>query len=279
MNDKWLAGFIDAEGSFMTLYNKKKNTRSVRFSLGTTDYKTMSLVAKYLKLKLEIRKPTGQAKTISYHVRISGVKNIILFSNRIKKYLFTKHDCCDILHNIALIMERHIDNAAYRYTNIDKINIKNLTKKLKTLNKSKLSSAKNKKFSWEWFAGLIDGDGSINISIFTKSKKDGGNKYYKPMIKISMNDRYTIEYIANIFNKTFLKYTPISNKKGPTYTVRFLTEHIRNILPKIKKHLITKSEQILLLEKFMILKLSNTNKGINNNDLLSIRTKIQSINQ
>ena len=239
-HSKWLAGLIDAEGSFMVKH--RRSARLVQFSITMTDLKTMELVGRLLSRPLEIRKPTGAARSIAYSCSIMGASNIISFIDYVGDWLYAKYWHAKTIYNIASIILKHVKDPSYKYKKHDHIELSKLEKKLKKLNKKviiKNTKLVNYKFSWEWLAGLIDGDGSICFGKWTTC--------YKPMIKISNNDIGLLRYISKYLNINVYSGGKIRGNRSKTYTIRFLQNRIIDIAPNILPYLITKHSQCQLI--------------------------------
>lgn len=104
--------------------------------------------------------------------------------------------------------------------------------------------------SYDYLAGLIDGEGYVGIRK-TEKKKDGSLiPEYKPTVVIA-NTNYKIMKVlsANFAGCVCAKKHP--NKIGwkDSYSFEFNRKEIRNIIPHIVKKLIIKKEQLECVEK------------------------------
>ena len=94
-------------------------------------------------------------------------------------------------------------------------------------------------FSWPWFAGMIDGDGSILNAYFGQRKC----RTLKPILKVSLTHILTIDYLRTQLGVGSLCGGGGKGNKRPVKTIRLMAEKQHEILPQIIPHLVLKREQ------------------------------------
>ena len=272
----WLAGLLDAEGCF-GVYQYSNGTRCLRIAIGMTHLKTMQKVSKILNTKIELRKPSGRAKSQSYNCRIQGARKVSRWSNILAPLLFTKQEQCILLGEMASIIMKHVTNPGYFYTPEDRIILDSNKARVVVLNAKGIEKSSRQliphNFSLEWLAGVLDGDGSIFTS---KCKRAHTNKfYYRPVVKIGMNDKSTINYLSNWFGVDTKVNNKKTKKKATNYSLRLLSTKILDFMPEISKHLITKQEQGKLIVEYANLKRQG---GVDTDRLAEIKERIYGLN-
>ena len=240
---EWLAGLVDAEGSFYLTYTSK-GTRVVNFSISMTDLLPIKHASELLQLQIEIQKPTGNAKQCSYRIRARCTKIVVPIIEMLLPYLVTKKNAADILLQISNIVQKHINDPSYKYSIDDKLELIDLEEKLIKCNVGCPEYCGNPIFSFDWLAGMTDGDGSVYFSKCKIQKRE----FHRLVYKISLKDQYTINYINNSFNRKnsnnpFQDKRPNRNKN---YTFRLISSQASTILMKLDGKTITKERQIEL---------------------------------
>lgn len=249
---KWLAGIIDSEGSFsMSINNVKRNkyntiVRSHRLRISTTDDKIIPKAAKILGTNFS---DNGYRKTIT--LTAGPCRKLLPY---LIPLLHTKRKAAEIFYEAIKI--KNGQNASYSKEESENWLI--LCSKLSELNKrgkgAWTGNFVDHEFSWEWFAGIIDGDGSITTSKFN-------NNNLKPYIKIAMTNHHTINHIANNLRKKLPKEDKVNGDRRTTKTIRLMSNDIIEFVPKFIDHLILKKRQAELAYEISILrKDQKTNK-------------------
>lgn len=86
-----------------------------------------------------------------------------------------------------------------------------------------------------YFAGLLDGEGTINIY------PDKVNGNLRPVVKINMTSKKTIDAIANYFGGNVLHKKVYGNSK-PQYHWIVTYRKAMQVIERIKPYLITKAD-------------------------------------
>lgn len=238
----YVAGIIDSEGSFSLVkgYGKRDNhkvmVRQYVLSVRTTD----KMIIPYL-VKLLGKSSTGD--NYQNTIKINSKRYLQYLIPQILPYLQTKYE-----QAINVLTAMNIKGSSTLIYTQDEIELwERFYQRNKAINargqaKIEYGGNPNHKYHHAWFAGLLDGDGSFNSSVFTQSKKNRSAKTYKMCLNIGLTHKYTIDYIGKIHNKE----TKNVNDKRPTrsksYRIRFLSNDIIKILPDILPHLVLKKE-------------------------------------
>lgn len=108
-----------------------------------------------------------------------------------------------------------------------------------------------------YFAGLIDGEGSLFLSKHRTSGKKMSRRGFNwaPKLQVGMTDTEGIELLAKVCNKKRLRRTkPGKRSSRPCYYVTLYGGELRQVLPVVLRHLLVKRRQgELLLEAVSIL--------------------------
>lgn len=267
---RWIAGIIDSEGSISMSINKVKRKNSIilirnnRLRIKTCDdiivpYVSFLLRSKYNKLK-------------------NGAHEIQLTGKRLKEilqltipYLCTKKEHAKTCLESMLIK----DGVNSLYSKDEETKWMMLYHKLKILNQRGIERYNDESelddsylFTYEWLAGLIDGDGSI-----TSQKYGSGRKSF---LKISMTSLKTIKLISkNLDTKYSIQNT--QKNKATIGTIKLMSNKMIEIVPKIIKHLKLKNDVLKLAHESILLRQTSVNV-IDNNGQRAIRY-ISNINQ
>lgn len=110
---------------------------------------------------------------------------------------------------------------------------------------------------WAWLAGLIDGEGYINLHK-TKNPRCKTGYAWKSLVVITNNHKPVLEFIQQKIETGALYTRPYKKREkeyNPTYDLRFYGNTIRVLIPKLLPYLQVKRERaILLLEALKYLK-------------------------
>ena len=271
---QWIAGVIDAEGS-IEMYKqiaKRKYcrvlTRKSRIRISTTDNTIIPRVASILGITY-----TGvdsYRKLISIHSR--QCRELLL---KITTYLYLKQPQAIILLRAMTI--KNGNNTPYSKDEADHWN--ELYHKIRLLNMRGKEAPiddyqRNHKFSWPWLAGLIDGDGTV-----TNTKFGPQGCTLKPVIKISLTNLKTIEYLSDKLNIKSLCSGGGKGNKRKTRAIRFMSNNIYNIAPKIIPFLTLKKERVELALEIVKLRREIPNGQYNHPNVQKVKELLQQINK
>lgn len=102
-----------------------------------------------------------------------------------------------------------------------------------------------------YFAGIVDGEGTIGLYRTKRSASTGGHRIM-PMLAASNTNFLLLEWLRNACGNGILslqcKNQP-HQKNG--YCIRFTSNQIRHILPQILPYLVIKAEQARLMLQFL----------------------------
>jgi len=120
-----------------------------------------------------------------------------------------------------------------------------------------------------YIAGLIDGEGTVLLSLHKYKNKDSKSiyQYYKPVIRIYNTDKKMIDFCKEVFSYGFISSTKTNGRKHTIYhfSVRKKND-LHNFIDKLLPYLITKNKQAKLLLKFLD---NNDTKNTEVNKLLA----------
>jgi len=103
----------------------------------------------------------------------------------------------------------------------------------------------SKKIIYSYLAGLIDGEGSINITLY---KTAAGNVRWRPSIKVCMTDQEPIELFSQTYG--FKIYRGETKKGRTTYSCEAAWRGCKAILDTLIPYLRGKKNQALLVREF-----------------------------
>lgn len=249
----WLAGVVDAEGSFSMSYQTVRRhryvttVRKIRARIKTTDPVLIPYIASLLDHSY------SKLNNV-YEITFYGRDLVQLIIN-ILPFLYVKRRHAEIC--LAAMKIKNGQNSPYTKQESEAWN--NCMTELSKLNERGRSASTGYEvidhhFHYAWLAGLIDGDGSISTARFNSNNK-------KPFIKISLTNHNCIEYIAN---KLYLSVGGCSGKgdRRPTRQVRLMSTAITEFAPKILPYLILKHAQTQLALKLVLLRKDNVGNKI-----------------
>lgn len=266
-----MAGIIDAEGTIsMTI--SSRNTRQHYLKICTCDKIIIPFLCKLLNKKLRIKKPSGQAKSNGFHVRLVG-SELRNFLPNIIPYLFIKKLQAE--YTLQALNIKCGKNEPY--TKSESELWYNLYCKVSAINKrsnkydvSKFYKNVSSNFTWPWLAGIIDGDGCIML------EKRGHT--IKPSIKISLSNKKAIEYIAKNIDCSILKSGRKVGNRRPMFAVRMLTNKINEIGPKVIDYLMLKKNKLMIAMEIINIRMSADYELKNNqNEIKNCFAKFESI--
>lgn len=242
---KWAAGIIDAEGSFsistkfITRKKHKILIRDHRLRIDTTDDKIIPKVSKILGTNFS---DNGYRKSITIRPKLARkiLPNLI-------PLLHTKNKQAQIFYDAISIK----NGKNTPYTKQESLKWDGLCQKLSQFNKRGKGAwigepIPNHEFNWDWFAGIVDGDGSITTAKFN-------NNHPKPFIKITMTNHHTIDHIASSLGK-FSKLDKVKGNRRTTKTIRLMSNDIIEFVPKFVDCLVLKRKQAELAYQIAILR-------------------------
>lgn len=240
---QWAAGLIDAEGSFYLTYTTR-GARVANFSIYMTDLLPIQHMSKLFDLPIIKKKPSGKAKKLAYGIRARCVSEVMRIINMIEPYLVTKRNSSDLLKEICSIIQQHIDDPLYRYSESDLASLYDLESSLCRINKGVPNYCGNPNFSWDWLSGMTDGDGSVYLSKCTRN----GKSFHRLEYKICLKDRYTIDYLNKQFkrdnsNKPFQDKRPNRNLN---YSFRLVSSQAADVISRLAGRTVIKEKQISL---------------------------------
>lgn len=102
-----------------------------------------------------------------------------------------------------------------------------------------------------YFAGIIDGEGSIYIGNFSSNKKTGA-KYYQTNMEITNTSKDLIVWINKTFGGRMWEYTPKQtpkNSRKKVYRWILTGDPLTYICKMIKPYIIAKKEQLNIMLK------------------------------
>lgn len=253
---QYIAGIIDAEGTIsMTLTSR--NTRFHYLKIVTCDNIIVPYLCKLFKKEIRIKKPSGQAKSNGFRIRLVG-SELRDFLPNVIPYLFIKKqqaECTLRALNIKCGKNEP-------YTNNESELWYNLYCKVSAINKrgnkhdvSKFYKNVYSNFTWPWLAGVIDGDGCIML--------EKRNNTLKPSIKISLSNKKAIEYIAKNIGCNMIKSGRKAGNRRSMFAVRMLSNKMMEIGPKIINHLILKKKKLEIAMKIVNIRESKKDSHYN----------------
>lgn len=103
--------------------------------------------------------------------------------------------------------------------------------------------------SWGYFAGYVDGDGSIQINIRTRIVNDKKYQSYYSHFSITSQNRNTLVYLRSMGDMGRIEARKRKVSGCVAYNLRYQTNELKLLLPKIIPHLyLRKGFATLLLE-------------------------------
>jgi len=238
-NDDWayIAGVVDAEGSFQMNYQKAKRgkydvtIRRVRARIKTTDKIIVPYIASLLDAKY-----SGKSY---YEITFYGNKLRFLIQG-ILPYLYVKRRQAKIC--LQAINIKDSDDFT-PYTEDQKKEWDDLLLKLSDINKRGKEADIGERvsdhvFSLSWLAGLIDGDGTVTTGRFNSKNK-------KPYIKISLTDHFCVEYLAKILSLKVGSCRGVGNRRD-TKQIRMMSRAILRWVPKLLPYIKFKHDRVSL---------------------------------
>ena len=272
---QWLAGVIDAEGSIEVCISFGKRNgykvlvRKHRMRISTTDNIIVPYIAKILNRHFKGAKLYRKSITMSSN----ECRELLL---KLIPFLYLKQPQARIL--VQAMSIKSSKNTPYTKKESDKWN--ELYQKIRLLNlRGKDAPVDNNerqhKFSWPWLAGLIDGDGTITNAEFGPRNRP----ILKPVVKISLTNLKAIEYIGDKLGIKSLCSGGGKGNKRKTRVIRFMSNNIYNIMPKIIPYLTLKKERAELALKVVKLRREIPNGQYNHPNVKKAKEFIQQINE
>jgi len=275
MNDvelQWIAGVIDAEGSIeMSTQRAKRMSyiviiRRHRIRISTTDNIIIPKIAKLLNRNFA---DNNYRKTIT--INSNQCKKLLI---KLLPYLYIKQPQAKLLLKAMSIKDGKNtpytikENNQWAYI-CDKVQKLNMRGKYAPID----NYQRNHTFSWPWLAGLIDGDGTITNSEFGPRNCCT----IKPIVKISLTNLKTIEYLSKQLN---IKSLPSGGGKGNkriTRAIRLMSNNIYNIIPNILPFLTLKKERALLAFEIVRLRREIPNGQNNHKNIVKVKELINKL--
>jgi hypothetical protein len=106
-------------------------------------------------------------------------------------------------------------------------------------------------FHWAWLAGLIDGDGSIFAARFGRCQKI--------VCKLSLTNHYVIDYIGDKVGRQ-TRCDKVRGNRRVTKSIRFLSNDLINLLPKVIPFLVLKRSLAQLAYRIISLRMVASNR-------------------
>lgn len=235
----YISGIIDAEGSFTIQkgigkrQNHKVMVRQYIMGIKTTD----KIIIPHL-VKLLGKKSTGNDYQDT--IKITSKRHLQYLIPQLLPYLQTKYEqASNVLSAINIKGSNTTIYTPEESNRWEKLYQRNKAINARGKDRIEYSGNPNHTFHHAWFAGLLDGDGSFNSSVFIHSKT---KKSYKMCLNICLTHKHTMEYIGKIYNKEVKNVNDKRPTRSKSYRIRFLTNHIIKILPNIIPFLILKKE-------------------------------------
>lgn len=217
LSDKYIAGFLDADGSIGLQYHREGNKPSmvINFSQKTSQDKVISLIHEKCGGSISYR----IIKDVSYTILSISSSNATKLLNRIKKFL---------------VIKRHYAECCLRIVNSKVYNIEESKKYLKEQRKE-LSLPVPKFPPRQWLAGYFDGDGCLSTGFINKY----GHARLVAVIASSNFDTEGIETICKNFGGTIFPYRDTVKQ----WRLDLVPSKAIKFLGYFAKHLIAKKEQ------------------------------------
>jgi hypothetical protein len=271
-NLQWLAGVIDAEGSISIYKQPQKRgkytiiTRKYKMRILTTDDIIIPQVAQLLNKQYH-KEPHRNHITV-YSCECKELLTQLL------PFLYIKQPQAKCLLQIAAI--KNGKNEFYtteEETLWDNICQTNSLLNLRGKDAPEDTEERQHEFSWPWFAGLIDGDGTIITSKFGR----GSHLIIKPVIKISLANLKTIEYLSEKLGINSLSSGGGKGNKRKTRAIRLMSNSIFSIAPKIIPYLTLKKERAEIAYEIVCLRREIQNGQYNHPNVQKVKELIQKL--
>jgi len=267
LNVKWLAGFFDAEGSVS--FNYKPNIDLVNTSAATM-FQIKDLMNKLnIDLNMNFReKPSKSSKKPRWDIFLRHEYQIIPFIKHIGPYVFGKQFQLQMIKDWY---NKPFDGIKEKIQFTNQVNnkiISNSTKVMEKLGVTKLEIyddipvltdedsyiTTNTFNDIEYFAGLLDGEGTINIHYRASSGTSLGR--YTPQILFNNTDKIIIKcYCSTLVNNnipyhiSFRQAGTTSNRRRWDVMVSGV-KRCERLSSLLVNHLETKREQCNLLLQY-----------------------------
>ncbi|MCL5100581.1 MAG: LAGLIDADG family homing endonuclease [Candidatus Marsarchaeota archaeon] len=119
INDAYLAGFIDGEGTIGIRYHKEKRHRSetftidLNFSITNSNKPILELIQKEIGGKIELKtKMTKNSKAV-YGLRLYNTKDTLNILNRVIPYLILKKEQAELIIAFCNLRAKHTKRDGY----------------------------------------------------------------------------------------------------------------------------------------------------------------------
>jgi len=217
LSDKYIAGFLDADGSIGLQYHKEGQKASlvINFSQKTSQDKVISLIQEKCGGSINYRIVNGESYT-ALNVSSSNATKLL---NRIKKFLAIK---------------RHYAECCLRMVG-EKVYEREETKKYLKAQRKELSLPVPKFPPRQWLAGYFDGDGCLSVNSINKY----GHAQIVTAIASSNFDTEGIETICKNFGGKIFPYRDTVKQ----WRLNLMPSKAKKFLGYFAKHLIAKKEQ------------------------------------
>jgi len=107
------------------------------------------------------------------------------------------------------------------------------------------------KITAAYLAGLIDGEGSLEIRKEIRKGIGGSNEYYRPRVRITLTTESLIKWLKESFGGWICKRHPGNPKWADSYEWVMMGSSMKPILDKITPYLRIKKEHAEILKKFL----------------------------
>ena len=230
LSEKYIAGFLDADGSFGIDFVKKRTGYFPRFNLSfsqeTKKDKVLHLIKESVGGDGYLDSVKGRVNPQS-RLTLQYVKAVMLLS-RIKKYLVIKRQYADYLID-------YYNEMKGPYTAEE---IKGIKKHLKESRKTLVSLMQNHP-TRKWLAGYFDGDGCVAYSY----RKKTGCIYIS--VRITTEPAYivSLELISKAFGGKIYKESK-KEDEYPVWVLHLPPSKAKQFLGYFAKHSIVKKDQL-----------------------------------
>lgn len=237
---RWMAGIVDAEGSIsmskVRVRRRKHWTGCVRrhrMRIKTTDSVIVPYICHITGSKL-VPVQGGYANTVTFCG--SALRDLL---PRLIPHLYVKRKQAEMCRQAISIKE----GASTVYSNAETLAWDMLAAQVCDMNKRGYGTsqgvATDHYFSWEWMAGIVDGDGSICCARWGRT--------LKPFMKISLTHTACIDYLCDQLSVS--RPNQAVDRRGnrrSSKTLRLMSRQLLTVLPHLIPHLKLKQEQAQL---------------------------------
>lgn len=119
LNDAYLAGFVDGEGTIGLRYHKEKRHRvesftiDLRFIITNSNKPVLELIQKEIGGTVRASKQMTKNSKVVYHLELHNKKAILNVLNRITPYLILKREQAELLIKFCELRSKHTKKDGY----------------------------------------------------------------------------------------------------------------------------------------------------------------------